>query len=436
MTSGKRLRILAVAEAANPEWTSVPLVGWSLAHALREVADVHIVTQVRNRDAILRAGLREGIDFTAIDSEAIARPVHRASELLRMGKGKGWTITTALSSRLAYPHFERLVWRQFRDRLVAREFDLVHRITPLTPAANSSLAARCKRIGLPFVLGPINGGVPWPPGFNAERWREREWWSYARGLYKFSPARRRMMQSCTAIIAGSRIAEGELPVSCAGKTTRIPENGVDLSRFNLRAAQPGTLPLRGCFVGRLVPLKGVDILIEAATPLLRDGRLKLDLVGSGPLESSLRELVDREGLQDAVTFHGWLAHAEVQCVLAQAQLLTFPSIREFGGGVVLEAMAMGVVPMVCDYAGPAELVTSKTGIKVPIGSRAEVVASFRSALHRVVEDPGILSGMADKARAEIEARYTWQRKAQQIIEVYKWALAPNGPIPAPFGQAQ
>ena len=50
-------RPLLMVEAANPEWTSVPLVGWNMARAIAQRTNAHMVTHVRNRDAILRAGL-------------------------------------------------------------------------------------------------------------------------------------------------------------------------------------------------------------------------------------------------------------------------------------------------------------------------------------------------------------------------------------------
>jgi glycosyltransferase involved in cell wall biosynthesis len=429
-TPAPRRRVLVIAEAANPEWVSVPLVGWSIATALRAHHDVHIVTQIRNREAFLRTGLIEGQDFTAIDSEAVARPIWKLAEVLRMGKGKGWTMVTALSSALAYPYFERKLWEAVGARIEAGEFDIVHRVTPLTPTANSRIAARCAKAKVPFVMGPLNGGVPWPKGFDAERRREREWLSYVRGLYRLSPSRSRMIRAASVIIAGSRHTASEF-AEARDRLTLIPENGIDPARFSLRAAQPGTLPLRCAFVGRLVPYKGPDMLIEAAEPFLRDGTMVLDILGDGPLMPALKDMVAAKGLTKAVTLHGWIDHKEVQSLLSKSQLLTFPSVREFGGGVVLEAMALGVVPVIADYAGPGELVTPGTGIKVPMGSRDEVIAGFRAALSRLIAAPETIPALASAALARVEEHFTWDRKARQIGAVYEWVLDPKGPIPQP-----
>lgn len=425
-----RMRVLVIAEAANPEWVSVPLVGWSLATALRAVADVHIVTHIRNREAFLRAGEIEGETFTAIDSEAVARPLWKLGEALRMGQGKGWTALQAVSA-LSYPYFERLVWRQFGPALRAGEYDLVHRVTPLSPTISSPLAKRCAGAGVPFVLGPLNGGVPWPPGFDSERRREREWLSYLRGAYKLMPGRGATLRHASAIVVGSRHTQGEIPARYGDKCVYIPENAIDPARFSRRAAPEGNV-LRACFLGRMVPYKGPDMLLEAALPLLRAGRMQIDMVGDGPMLEGLKGFAEAEGVAQGVRFHGWLAHEAVQDVLAGCHLLSFPSVREFGGGVVLEAMALGVVPLIVDYAGPGELVDDTVGMKVPIGTRAQIVAGFGAALAQVAEEPAALAPLAEAARARVESGFTWARKAEQLCSVYDW-VSGRGEKPAPFG---
>ena len=425
----RRPRVLAIAEAANPEWVSVPLVGWSLASALRAVADVHIVTQVRNREALLRAGLREGQDFTAIDSETLARPLWALAERLRMGEGKGWTMVQAINA-LSYPWFETLVWRRFGAAIRGGDYDIMHRITPLSPTLSSSLAGRCARAGVPFVLGPLNGGVPWPPGFEAERRAEREWLSHVRGFYKLLPGRDATLRHAAAILAGSRHTASEIPARHADKVIYLPENGIDPDRF-ARVAAPGGGVLRAGFVGRMVPYKGPDMLLQAAAPLLRAGRLRLEMIGDGPMMPQLRAMAsDLPG----VTLHGWKAHAEVQDILAACHLLAFPSIREFGGGVVLEAMALGVVPLVVDYAGPGELVQPGWGLRVPCGPRDRIVQGFAAELARLAGDPAALEPMARAARARVQSHFLWARKAGQLREVYDWVLgAAAKPDPFPAG---
>lgn len=416
-----RPRILIIAEAANPEWVSVPLVGWSLAYALREVANIHIVTQIRNREAILKTGLVEGEDFTAIDSEKVARPLWRLGSLLRGGAGKGWTTTTAINA-ISYYYFEHLVWKQFGKAICNGEYDIVHRITPLSPTTPSTMAKKCKRANVPFVLGPLNGGVPWPKEFDAARRQEKEWLSYVRSAYKLLPGYRSTLKSSSALIIGSMDTMAQIPAKYRPKCLYVPENAIDPSRFSTVANSDNTGPLRACFVGRLVPYKGPDMLLESAIPLLRNNQLHIDIIGDGPLMQNLRDLVVKEGVEAAVTFHGWIEHSNIQEVMCRSQVFAFPSIREFGGGAVLEAMALGLVPVVVDYAGPAELVTPDVGYKVPIGRREVIISAFEKQLRLLTANRDMLQSMSSAAITRVQTLFTWQVKARQVAEIYKWVL--------------
>ncbi len=417
----ERIRVLWIAETANPEWVSVPLEGWSHSTALRKITEGHVVTQVRNKDAFVRAGLTEGDEFTAIDSEAVAKITYRIAGLLRGGAGKGWTTNMAFAA-LSYYYFEHLLWKRFGAAIRAGEYDVVHRITPLSPTAPSIIARRCARAGVPFVWGPINGGVPWPKGFDQARRQEREWLSYIRDVYKLMPGYRATRRHARAIIAGSMDTLAQVAPAYREKLVYIPENAIDPERFTTTAQHEEVGPLKIAFVGRLVPYKGADMLLEAAAPLVRDGKVTVDIIGDGPEMERLKALVTELGLSAGVRLDGWVEHHLLQDRLSQAQVFAFPSIREFGGAVVLEAMAVGLVPVIVDYAGPAELVTESTGFKVPIGPRERIIEGFRATLDRLAENPGDVPAMGNRARERVFRHFTWDAKARMTLEVYRWAL--------------
>lgn len=420
-SSQRRLKVLAIAEHANPEWVSVPLVGWSTWAALRRVVDTHLVTHVRNQPALERAGLVEGKDFTSLDSEAVAGPLWKLAEMVRGGQGKGWTTLTALSVP-SYLYFEWLLWRKFGPSLQRGEWDVVHRITPLSPTTPSPLAYGLRSAHVPFVIGPLNGGVPWPREFDSARRAEREWLSYVRQAYRFVPGYKITRSAASAIVLGSQDTLEQMDARYREKCIYIPENGVDLSRFRLPETRTTTLPLKLCFVGRLVPYKGADMLIEAITPLAQAGKVVLDIVGDGPERTSLEAQVAAAGLGRSVSLLGWVEHQAVGEHLRRADLFAFPSIREFGGGVVLEAMASGTPAMVVAYGGPRELVTPACGVSVPLGSRAQIVASFRHAIEDLVDHPNRVEELGRAARQRVLDWYTWDKKADQLYAVYEWVL--------------
>jgi glycosyltransferase involved in cell wall biosynthesis len=422
-----RPRVLLIAEAANPEWVSVPLVGWNIYQALAKIADVHLVTHIRNRDAVKRAGLTEGNDFSVIDNEYVAAPLYRLSTLLRGGSGKGWTTVTALSS-LAYYSFEFELWRRFKERLVAGEFDIVHRVTPLSPTSQSILAKRLAKRNIPFVVGPLNGGVPWPRNFIHRQHAEREWLSHIRSIYKLMPAYQSMRRYSSAILVGSKHTLAEMPLSIQGTCVYIPENGIRADQVAPAREPTIRRPLVACFVGRLVPYKGADMLLQASAEFLKSNQLVLHIVGDGPERASLEEFAKRLGVGNFVHFDGLLNHDEVLLKLRECDFMVFPSIREFGGGVVIEAMAMGATPIVADYAGPGELVDEATGIRVAFVDRNSLVDGLRSAIGNLIENPNLLDTFAKAARQKVIADYTWEAKAAQIKQVYDTVLAKAKPM--------
>lgn len=413
----KKMRVLLIAEAANPEWTSVPLVGYNIVTAISKLTNALIVTQVRNRKALIRAGLVESRDFISIDNEAAAAPLYKIGQLLRGGSGRGWTTSTAFQT-LSYYSFERELWRALGERIKAKEFDIVHRVTPLSPTTPSPLARHLKRAGVPFVLGPLNGGVPWPSGFDDRRRVEREWLSYIRPAFKLMPGYGATRDLAAAIIVGSQFTFHDMPKRVRGKCYVIPENGFDPERFAGAAKTYGEGPLKAAFVGRLVPYKGADILIEAAQHHVRSGRLSIEIIGDGPQKGELQGQIDRLDVGHGVRLLGNLPQEQVAERMRAADFFAFPSVREFGGGVVVEAMAMGLPSVIANYGGPSELIDESVGVRVPFSNRDSLVRGFERSISDILEMRKTLSAMSSTAIIRAGERLSWDAKARQIMDIY------------------
>ena len=411
------MRILLLAKDCNPQWPSLPGVGFKAARAIADHAEVVVATYQINRAAIEAEGFGDA-EPAYIDNEYVAAPMYRLGKLLRGGRSVGWTTNVAMAY-LPYIAFERQVWRRFGPDLKAGRFDIVHRITPMSPTLPSPMA---KWSPVPFVIGPLNGGLKWPPGFSAELRREREWLTYLRSTYRLLPFSRRTFERSAAILASFRHTIEDLPSAPLDRVIDFPEVGIDPEFFASRAACRTHDQLQFMFVGRLVPYKCCDVAILAFARSRALRRHRLFIVGDGPERSHLEQLVAEHQLEETVTFLGWKTQEEVGVLMREADVFVFPSIRELGAGVVVEAMASGLACVVVDYGGPGGLIDPDRGIKVPLGTKTELIVRYVAALETLAVDRDRLRQLRGKARDFAIATFTWEAKARKILEVYQWVL--------------
>lgn len=428
------MRILMLAHDCNPDWPSLPVVGYNTCRALglQNEVKIMLVTHIRNKQNI-ESKIIKNIDIEYIDNEVIARPIYKLSKRLRGGESVAWTLNVALQYP-SYIDFERRVWRRFGSRLRSGSFDIVHRLTPMSPTLPSPLSAR---LPVPFVIGPLNGGLRWPRGYQSEKSREREWLTHVRDAHRLLPYYGSTYRRAAAILAAFDHTIQDLPRHAinAGKVVWFPEVGVDPRLFPSRDSSSRSSQLDFVYVGRLVPYKCPDVAVEAfvRSPLLRQHRLTV--VGEGPERAQLEAIIQRYDAHDRVTLVGKLTQSEVGRIMRNAHVLVFPSIRELGAGVVVEAMACGLACIVVDYGAPGALVGQDRGLAVPLAPKPELTLSVQHALEQLARDPALIDNLGRAAQTHALEFYSWDAKASKIVEVYEWVLGLRGEKPSFLDQA-
>jgi glycosyltransferase involved in cell wall biosynthesis len=181
-------------------------------------------------------------------------------------------------------------------------------------------------------------------------------------------------------------------------------------------------------VGGLVRRKACYLGLRAAAPLLRSDLARFTVIGDGPERSHLEQLVKSLEIEKAVSFCGWLSHAEVLRRLRSADVVVLPAIREGGGGVVFEALATGAVPLILDYGGPGDIVHPNVGYKVPPSNEDEVVSQMETIMRDLAGNRNLLNRLREQGMCYARECLTWDAKAQATTQVLNWAVR-QGPKP-------
>jgi glycosyltransferase involved in cell wall biosynthesis len=421
--NAKTIKALLIVEQCNPEWASVPLEGYNYFQSISQLVDVTLVTHERNREALERLPEKHKIIY--IPESAWATKYYKFVEQL-VAKGKvNWPLYHALTYPI-YEDFNHKVYQRVKKDIKAGKYDLVHAITPMMPRYPFKAIKACQKT--PFLLGPVNGGVPFPPGFQETAKKENANLNFLRALGRYLiPGYRETYCQADKVLAGSSYTLGLIKNLFKLEDKHLDlfyENGIP-DTFVSTPRQPSqNEKVKLLFVGRLVPYKCADIVVEAISLLAADiqNKIEFTIVGGGEEEERLKAQVSNLKLESVVQLAGWVKQEETLQYYRQSDVFCFPSIREFGGAVVLEAMANGLPCIVANNGGIGEYVTEDNGFKIEPLSRDYLVKEVAAKISILVTNPQLREQMSAKA-IERAKEFVWSNKAKQMLEIYQQLVA-------------
>lgn len=407
-------KILLVAEHASAVFGGEALIPFQYFKRLRELrVDVHLLVHQRTQEE-LRDSFPNDLERLHFVADSFVNVwCHRIA--------KWMPDRIAVFTVGAISHLDTQIRQRRRVRLLARArgFDLVHEPIPVSPKLPSAMFG----IPVPVVIGPMNGGMDYPPNYNSAgrferfiiaglRWSARFW-------NNALPGKR---EAALLLVANKRTREA-LPAKLKEKrVVEFVENGVDLDLFRPELPAARGEKFRIIYVGRLVDWKRVDLLLEACARLIGAIDFELDVVGDGPMRGDLDEQARRLLLPGRVRFHGRLSHSATADLLREADVMVLPSICECGGAVVLEAMASGVPVIAQKWGGPADYITGDTGILIPPATPALFVAELNKAIRWMANNPEARIEMGRACRRRAATLYDWRTKAKALLKIYEDVL--------------
>ncbi|MCP3936772.1 MAG: glycosyltransferase family 4 protein [Actinomycetia bacterium] len=405
------MRILVSALYCKPNSGSEQAYGWWWVTELARHHDVVVMTGSDQRPAIEEA-LADRTDLPRLHFEYVTSLVRQSPS----------------GTEQRFERLAQYLWQLLaapRARQVARRFepDVAHHVTSGTWRQPSCLAAT----DIPFAMGPLAGSERLPAGFAKAFGREALLRDRLRGaaisVARVDPLVNFSLRRSKAIIAAGTHTKHEMqrrfPDKIATFSQVFRHPGVAPGSVRIRSWTPDE-ELRIVWVGRIVPSKGLQILLDA----LSDPRLptlRLDVLGAGPERERMEALTHALGLEDRVHFRGHVDHVELFDTIHSGHLFVFTSLQELMGQALSEAMQLGIGCIVFDYSGASVLAGSNGAVKVPIRSPQLASSDLADAIVDVIDNNSIdeLSRMALDRFAALADDGTPQERMERL---YRFTL--------------
>lgn len=248
-----------------------------------------------------------------------------------------------------------------------QHFDVFHAIWARGAGEVALVAARlCRR---PVLVHLAGGELVWMPDIAFGSPRRR-----ARWLAGFV-----LRQADRVTAASSPMLELARRAGASGVRVTL---GPDLTMWKPEAPRPRDhqRPARLVHVGSLTPVKDHQTLLRAVAELRRQGRsVRVDLIGEDALGGWVQGLVKELGIEDVVTFHGFLPQRRAVPIVKAADLMLVTSRHEAGPVAMLEAAAVGV-PTVGTAVGHVVDLAPRAAVAVPIGDWDRLAAEVAELL--------------------------------------------------------
>ena len=415
-----RLRVLASAFSCHSGAGSglgggEDILGWSMVQQLARFHEVWAITYAANKNSLeqtLKDDPNPNLHFHYLDLPGFLRP------LLKIQGGH---------------QFYYFLW-QIRAYFVARKlhrefnFDVFHHVTYGNDWMVSFIGAF---LPVPYIRGPGGGAHRTPKGFEGEYSLKGRLWEKGRSigqwLFRHDPLYIKSQNRARAIMVCNQEAMDKVPAKWARKVSFFPVNGITTEDLALTESGDPQTERNGGFkvlsAGTLIRVKGFGLAIKAFKEFSANcPESSFEIVGSGPEEPHLRELIEKAGLQSKVTLQPALPRPQLLSKMAESDVFLFPSLRDGGGAVVIEAMAAGK-PVVClNTGGPGTHIKSDWGFKISPVSPGSAATELARALELLYEDRQLCADLGRAGRARAEGEYHWDRLGDRLMEIYQQAL--------------